>query len=481
MTGLRKSLAKNRAIAISIVQGCFRVREMEQDRSNDLAEMPLQGWREIAGYFGRDIRTVQRWANEGQLPVHRAGRDGGRGVPVYAFASELATWLRSDKGQDTVAAADDPEPAGKPRLSRRTLLLGGAGLAALAVAAIGIHTTGRKEETPPGLDAGLDPARDIPAEARDLYLRGTYLWNQRTPEGIDGAITMLTRALAIYPDYAEAHASLAMAYNLARQYSGMSGWDAYPLAENHARRAVELAPAYAFGHSVLAFVEFHWLWQVEAGLERFERARQLDPDDANNLLWFASSLIHVLRYEDALAVLTRAQELDPGNATVHNFRAMSLHALGRREEAIALLEEMIRNDPGHPWHYYTLALCRLAELDYAGYLDNFARLGDRIGIPRYRVVAEAGLAALERDGPQAMSEAMAALDRQYFERGEALAWDVAVDYAMVGNWQQAIPLLRTSLERHEERLIGVKYNSAFWPIRDQPEYKQLLADVGLPA
>jgi tetratricopeptide (TPR) repeat protein len=291
---------------------------------------------------------------------------------------------------------------------------------------------------------------------------------------------MLTRALAIHPDYPQAHASLAMTYNLARQYSGMSGWDAYPLAERHARRAVELAPGYAFGHSVLAFVEFHWLWQVEAGLARFELARTLDLDDASNLLWYASSLIHVLRYEDALTALTRAQELDPGNATVHNLRALSLHALGRREEAISLLEEMIRNDPGHPWHYNTLALCRLAELDYAGYLENYARVGDRIGVPRHRALAEAGLAALRRDGPQAMAQAMAALDSDYVERGEALAWDVAMDYAMVGNWQEAIPLLRASLDRHEERLIGVKYNPAFWPIRDRPEYKQILADIGLP-
>lgn len=461
---------------------------MDESRSEGAAEVPLQGWRKIADYFGRDSRTVQRWANENQLPVHRAGRDGGRGVPVYAFTSELEAWLRSDKGRKTVEADEvsaSPDPMDGPtvsaptthlRISRRALLLSGVGLAAIAAVGGALYGFGRKEDNPPG----LDPDRDIPAEARDLYLRGTYLWNRRTPEGVNDAITILTRALEIYPDYAEAHASLAMTYNLARQYSGMSGWDAYPLAEKHARRAVELAPGYAFGHSVLAFVEFHWLWQVQAGLERFERAQRLDPNDANNLLWYASSLIHVLRYEDALAVLTRAQNLDPSNATVHNFTAMSLHALGRREEGIALLEELIRNDPGHPWHYNTLALCRLAELDYAGYLDNFAKVGDRIGVPRYRAVAEAGLAALSRNGEQAMSQAMAALDRQYFERGEALAWDVAVDHAMVGNWQEAVPLLRTSLDRHEERLIGVKYNPAFWPIRDRPEYKQILADVGLP-
>ncbi len=403
---------------------------------------------------------------------------------MHAFADELEAWLRSDKGRTVLAEQEAPAAAPReatghpaPRTpSRRGVLLGALSLAGAAALGGVFWWTNGRGAAPNGLAAG----RDIPAEARDLYLRGTYLWNGRTPEGITGAIEALTRALDIYSDYAEAHASLAMTYNLARQYSGMSGWDAYPLAEKHARRAVELAPDYAFGHSVLAFVEFFWLWQVRAGLERFETARRLDPKDANNLMWHASALIHILRYEDALTVLARARELDPGNATVHNFRALSLHALGRREEGLALLDELIRNDPGHPWHYNTLALCRLAEMDYAGFLENFAKVGDRISVSRHRAIAEAGLAALRRNGTRAMSEAMAAIDRDYFERGEALAWDVAMDYAMVGNWQDAIPLLRTSLERHEERLIGVKMNPAFWPIRERPEYRQLLADIGLP-
>lgn len=443
----------------------------------------LKGWREIAGYFARDISTVRRWAAEQSLPVYRVGGVGGRGGAVHAFTHELEAWLRSDKGRTTLAsggreqeADGDAAPAGNGP-SRRGLLLGGLSVLAAAVAAGGIVWWQRGAGE---ADAGLPAGRDIPAEARELYLRGTYLWNQRTPEGIAGAIAALTRALALYPDYAEAHASLAMTYNLARQYSGMSGWEAYPLAEEHARRAVALAPGYGFGHSVLAFVEFHWLWQVQAGLARFERARQLAPKDANNLLWYASSLIHVAGYDEALRVIDAALSLDPSNATLHNFRGLALHALGRWAEGIAVLEELIRNDPGHAWHYNTLALCRLAELDYAGYLENYAEVGDRIGVPRYRALAETGLAALRQGGAAAMSEAMAALDRAYFERGEALAWDVATDYAMVGNWQAALPLLRVSLERHEERLIGVKYNTAFWPIRDRPEYRQLLADIGLP-
>ncbi len=51
----------------------------------------LNGWKEIAAYIGRGVRTVQRWETHAGLPVHRPqGRDRSA---VVAFAEELDTWL----------------------------------------------------------------------------------------------------------------------------------------------------------------------------------------------------------------------------------------------------------------------------------------------------------------------------------------------------------------------------------------------------
>ena len=453
---------------------------MAGEKGKISAELPLKGWRQIAGYFGRDASTVRRWAAERQLPIYRVGSGGGRGVPVHAFASELEAWLRSDDGRTTLgderptAPAVDVAAARKPR-SRRVVLTAIV-LGAAAVVGGSLYWLSRAS----GPAAGGFATPNVPEEAHKLYLRGTYLWNWRTPEGIAEAIKVLNQALKIFPDYAEAHAGLAMTYNLARQYSGMSGWEAYPKAEEHARRAVELAPDYAFGQSVLAFVEFHWLWQVKAGLNRFEKAMRLDPNDANTLMWYGSSLMFVGRSADAVPILERAQDLDPANTTILNIKGQALFQSGHEKEGIALIQELIKRDPGHPWNYAALASLRLGQLDYAGYLENNAKLGDLIEVPRYRAVADAGLAALAKGGKEAMDEAIVAVDTKYYERGEALAWDIACDYAMVGKWREAMPWLHISLKRHEERLIGLKENTAFWPIRDRPEFKQMLAEVGLP-
>ena len=52
----------------------------------------LSGWKEIASYFGKGVRTVQRWEREMSLPVRRFGY--GRSETVYALVSDLERWQR---------------------------------------------------------------------------------------------------------------------------------------------------------------------------------------------------------------------------------------------------------------------------------------------------------------------------------------------------------------------------------------------------
>ncbi len=50
----------------------------------------LGSWKEIAGYLGKGVRTVQRWERLLGLPVHRP--DGAAHGVVLAFPAELDIW-----------------------------------------------------------------------------------------------------------------------------------------------------------------------------------------------------------------------------------------------------------------------------------------------------------------------------------------------------------------------------------------------------
>jgi hypothetical protein len=57
----------------------------------------LTCWKDIARYFGKGVRTVQRWERELGLPVRRpqGPRHNPPKSPVTADPRELEAWLQS--------------------------------------------------------------------------------------------------------------------------------------------------------------------------------------------------------------------------------------------------------------------------------------------------------------------------------------------------------------------------------------------------
>src|SRR5580704_3064563 len=124
----------------------------------------LDSWKEIAGYFGRDERTVKRWEKERGLPVHRLPGAGKAGV--FAYTDELSNWLKPPEPLNPATAA---VPAGGPpplRESRvRWATIAALASVALAVVAIALNY-------PVGTRRAA--AHVTNPEAEDLYLKGRY-------------------------------------------------------------------------------------------------------------------------------------------------------------------------------------------------------------------------------------------------------------------------------------------------------------------
>jgi TolB-like protein/cytochrome c-type biogenesis protein CcmH/NrfG len=75
-----------------------------------LHDKKLDSWKEIAGYLGREVRTVQRWEQSEALPVHR--HEHQKRSTVYAYTSELDDWFKKRQPADDpeADAAFEPEP-----------------------------------------------------------------------------------------------------------------------------------------------------------------------------------------------------------------------------------------------------------------------------------------------------------------------------------------------------------------------------------
>lgn len=120
----------------------------------------LLSWKEIASFLDKDVRTVRRWEQERELPVHRI--PGGKGGSVFAYTDELEDWLCRDSLQEIsppVSCIDSLpesipqagqghevplpiESVGRPKV-REVRLAIALGIAALALGAIIFATRGK--------------------------------------------------------------------------------------------------------------------------------------------------------------------------------------------------------------------------------------------------------------------------------------------------------------------------------------------------
>lgn len=101
------------------------------------ARPPLTTWKQIAAFFDRDVRTVQRWEKEEGLPVHRHLHHSKSSV--YAYPEELQTWWRERGARLAAEAATASAPAVPSRRRIWATTAISAAILAAAMACIGLH------------------------------------------------------------------------------------------------------------------------------------------------------------------------------------------------------------------------------------------------------------------------------------------------------------------------------------------------------
>src|ERR1700757_1974256 len=147
-------------------------------------------------------------------------------------------------------------------------------------------------------------------EAYELYLKGRYSWNKRTTSDIATAISYFDQAIAKDPGYALAYSGLADAYSVLTNFGG-NPRDTYPKSNAAARKALELDASLSRPHAVLGTNESEEDWDFAAAQGEFDKALELDPNDATAHQWYAEYLAMLGKEHEALVEANRAHDLDP--------------------------------------------------------------------------------------------------------------------------------------------------------------------------
>jgi tetratricopeptide (TPR) repeat protein len=173
----------------------------------------------------------------------------------------------------------------------------------------------------------------------------------------DIAVDFIARALAIRPDYADAHNNLGV---ILRKLGKLDE------AVGSYRAALALKPEFAGAHNNLGNA-LRDLGKLDEAGASFRKALSLIPDYAEAHDNLAKVLQDLGRLDEALASCQKALALKPGYADAHNSLGNALHDLGRRDEAVASYHKALALNPDYAEAHGNLgvALQDLGRLDEA--------------------------------------------------------------------------------------------------------------------
>lgn len=313
-------------------------------------------------------------------------------------------------------------------------------------------------------------------EAYENYLKGRYLWNQRTHEGIQKSIDYYKRAIELAPDTSFFHSGLADSYILLAFYSPNGSREFYEKGKESALKALELDKDSAKAHTSLAGVlhkyELDW-----AGAEHeFQKAIEINPNYPTAHQWYAIYLMAKGEHEKALAEINKALELDPFSLVMRGDKGWLLYVAGRYDEAIEQFKAVNELDSNRLGSYLLiLAYCKKEKFDEAFAEVNLElkRKGENPFFLSLLIYAEA-LAGRK-------NEALANLEKlKKMPQNDIPAFQYALVYSALSDKERAIDYLEKVVENRSSWQPFLKNEPSLESLRTHPRFQKLMNRLGFP-
>ena len=180
--------------------------------------------------------------------------------------------------------------------------------------------------------------------AHELCLKGRFHMFRMTRSGIEAGVSYFEKALVADPSYALAQVGLAHAYRMFGLSLEMPAHEIGPKAKAAALKAIELDDTLGEAHAVLAFSLLWYDWAWDTSQKHFERALELEPNNAYTHWMYAHLCSNLGRHAEALAAIARARELDPLSSLIHAMEGQFLLHAGRTDDAIDRLRDALELD-----------------------------------------------------------------------------------------------------------------------------------------
>lgn len=311
--------------------------------------------------------------------------------------------------------------------------------------------------------------------AYEAYLKGRYFWNQRTPDAYEKAIRYFREAISEDPNFAAAYAGLADCYLIGNRIVDGDPASAMSLAEEAARRSLELDETLSEAHvsmgGVLATFRRDW----NASNEHFRRAIELDPTSAMARAWYGLNLISLRRFDEAQEQLFEASRIDPTSRNIAVYTIVNYYFSRRFDEAIARGRSALELDP----NLSTASMYLAYAYEQKGmYKEAVQTEIDRVRSKAPKQAAELAQ-AFERNGIRGFWRKQIELKtREYDEGAVRCRYEIATRHAILGELDRALDLIESNFRYGGTCWNGIQSDPAWDKLHGEPRFSAVMKGMG---
>ena len=315
-------------------------------------------------------------------------------------------------------------------------------------------------------------------EAYKLLMKGQEQWNKRTHEDRLQALAIYEEAIKVDPDYAEAHARLAISCVLITFYAYLPPKEMMPKAKEYALKALELDETNVLAHNALAMVKSFFEWDLKEAEKQWKRFIELNPGDSRGHFGRGWTLMYLRRSDEAVAEYRKGLELNPQVVGLQQNMGEMLYYCRRYDESIEESLRAIDMNPNFPQSHMFLGAAyhekgmdreAIAELDKEQEMSR----GEKPEVENWIGTAYAMVGEYDK--------ARAVLAHLY-EMSED-RWVSPVSFANIhfalGEADRGFEYLDRAVEERDSRLVYILVHPVYDSVKDDPRYIEIMNKSGL--
>lgn len=318
--------------------------------------------------------------------------------------------------------------------------------------------------------------RAINPEAHDLYMHGVALRDNNDEKSLDQSIGWFQKSLQKDPDYAPAHAGLAVAYTFQSYLGVLPAQETFPKAEEEARKAIALDPSLGKAHDALAWVAYVYKWDWPLVEKELKQALELNRNDVDAHHYYSHYLFVMGRTSEALAEGETAASLDPLSQIQVNHLLWQYLEARQYDRTLEIGRKLMSTDLTDP----QFALMAGAYEGNGQFEEAVALLRKAIARSPTRSELQTVLASVyaKMGKPDEARKLLRKLQEQSAKQYVSPV-NIAEVYCALGDKGAALEWLEKAVDQRDASVGDLPILPSLDPVRSDPRYESMLKRIGL--